>query len=112
VELYAVRERRGGPWNWTVGLREQAGFREHARFMDGLVEAGFVLLGGPVHGDREVLLIVSASNEDAIRQRLAADPWLQDGMLSIVSIERWTILLDGLHQPAPGAQSAGDADRT
>jgi hypothetical protein len=26
----------------------------------------------------------------------AADPWLQDGMLSIVSIERWTILLDGL----------------
>jgi hypothetical protein len=76
--------------------------------MEGLVEAGFVLLGGPLEGDREVLLIVSAPGEDAIRQRLAADPWLQDGTLSIVSIERWAILLDGLH-PAVGTRSAGEA---
>jgi hypothetical protein len=34
--------------------------------------------------------------------RLGADPWLQDGTLSIVSVERWTILLDGLHQAAAG----------
>jgi hypothetical protein len=96
VELYAVRERRGGPWDWGRGLREQAGFGDHARFMDGLVEAGFVLLGGPLEGDREVLLVVSAAGADAVRERLAADPWLRDGTLSIVSIERWTILLDGL----------------
>lgn len=96
MELYVVRERRGGPWNWTLGLREQAGFDDHARFMDGLVETGSVLLGGPLEGDREVLLIVGAPSADAIRQRLAADPWLQDKTLSIVSIERWTILLDGL----------------
>jgi hypothetical protein len=70
--------------------------------MDGLVEAGFVLLGGPLEGDREVLLVVSASTADAIRDRLAADPWPQDGTLSIVSIERWTILLDGLHQAVAG----------
>jgi uncharacterized protein YciI len=111
VELYAIRERRGGPWNWALGLREQAGFDDHARFMDELVEAGFVLLGGPLEGDREVLLVVSAPSEDAIRRRLAADPWLQDGTLSIVSIERWTILLDGLHQAAV-ARSAGKAERT
>jgi uncharacterized protein YciI len=98
VELYAVRERRGGPWDWARGLREQAAFDDHARFMDGLVETGFVLLGGPLEGDREVLLVVSASSADAIRDRLGADPWLQDGTLSIVSIKRWTILLDGLHQ--------------
>src|SRR5215470_9356325 len=34
MDLYAVRERRGGPWDWNRGLREQAGFGEHARFMD------------------------------------------------------------------------------
>ena len=56
MELYAVRERRGGPWNWALGLRGQAGFEDHARFMDGLVDAGFVLLGGPLEDDREVLL--------------------------------------------------------
>ncbi len=96
MELYAIRERRGGPWDWGLSLREQAGFDDHARFMDGLVEAGFILLGGPLEGDREVLLVVSATDADAIRERLAADPWLRDGTLSIVSIERWTILLGGL----------------
>ena len=70
--------------------------------MDELVEAGFILLGGPLEGDREVLLVVSAPSADAIRERLAADPWLQDGTLSIVSIERWTILLDGLPQAVTG----------
>ena len=98
MELYAVRERRGGPWNWALGLREQAGFADHARFMDGLVDAGFVLLGGPLEGGREVLLVVRAPDGEEVRQRFAPDPWLQDGMLSIVSIERWTILLDGLQQ--------------
>ena len=79
VKLYAVRERRGGPWDWARSLREQAGFDDHARFMDELVKAGFILLGGPLEGDREVLLVVSAPSADAIRGRLAADPWLQDG---------------------------------
>jgi hypothetical protein len=46
VELYAVRERRGGPRDWTRGLREQAGFDAHARVMDDLVEAALILLGG------------------------------------------------------------------
>ena len=99
MELYAVRERRGGPWDWSRGLRQQAGFDAHARFMDDLVEAGFILLGGPLEGDREVLLVISAPSANASRERLAADPWLQDGTLTIVSIERWTILLDGLHLP-------------
>jgi uncharacterized protein YciI len=94
VELYALREERGGPWDWSRGLREQDGFDGHARFMDGLVASGFIVLGGPLEGDREVLLIVSAPGEAAVREQLAADPWIQNGMLSVTSIERWTILLD------------------
>jgi uncharacterized protein YciI len=76
-------------------MREQAGWDEHARFMDGLVDAGFVLLGGPLEDDREVLLIVEAESEDAIRERLAEDPWAPNGMLSPARVERWTVLLDG-----------------
>ncbi len=95
MDLYAVRERRGGPWDWSRDLREQEGFGEHARFMDGLVESGFVVLGGPLEGDREVLLVVDAPGEDAIREQFAQDPWVANGMLEVNSIERWTILLDG-----------------
>jgi len=95
MDLYAVRERRGGPWDWNLGLREQAGFAEHAHFMDGLVESGFVVLGGPLEGDREVLLAVDAPDEKTIRKRLADDPWILNGMLTLSSIERWAILLDG-----------------
>lgn len=64
--------------------------------MDALVEDGFILLGGPLALEREVLHIVRAASEDEVRRRLAADPWHQDGMLSISSVRSWTVLLDGL----------------
>ena len=77
-------------------MREQADWEEHAHFMDELVDAGFLLLGGPLEGGRETLHIIKAESEDAIRERLAQDPWAVTGMLTLASIERWTILLDGL----------------
>jgi uncharacterized protein YciI len=95
MALYVVRRRRGGPWDWSRDLREQAGWNEHASFMDALVDEGFILLGGPLEGDREVLHIVEAESEDAIHERLADDPWTPNGMLSTVRVERWTVLLDG-----------------
>ena len=76
-------------------MREQESWDEHATFMDGLVDDGFILLGGPLEGDRQTLHIVAAPSEEAIRARLAEDPWAPNGMLKPVSIERWTILLDG-----------------
>jgi uncharacterized protein YciI len=94
-ELYVVRLERGGPWDWSRGMREQEGWDEHARFMDGLVADGFIVLGGPLEGDRETLHVVDAESEHAIRARFAEDNWAQNGMLSVKSIERWTILLDG-----------------
>ena len=76
-------------------MREQAGWDEHARFMDGLVEDGFILLGGPLEDGRDTLHIVEADSEDSVRGRLAEDPWARNGMLRPISVERWTILLDG-----------------
>jgi len=95
TQLFAVRLTRGGPWDWSLGLREQVGFDEHARFMDALVDDGFILLGGPLEGERDTLHVVDAASEQDIRDRLAQDPWAANGMLGITSIERWTILLDG-----------------
>jgi uncharacterized protein YciI len=93
--FFSVRLERGGPWDWSRDLHEQDGWDEHARFMDSLVDEGFIVLGGPVVGEREILHAVSASSEEAIRARLAPDNWHQNGMLTIKSIEPWTILLDG-----------------
>lgn len=98
MAVYVVRRVRGGPWDWSRGLRQQDGWDEHARFMDDLVDDGFVLLGGPLEGEREVLHVVEAESEAEIRDRLAADPWEPNGMLTTVRVERWTILLDGLRR--------------
>ena len=76
-------------------MREQELWDEHARFMDDLVEDGFVVLGGPLAGGRRVLLIVSAGDEAALRSRFANDPWIANGMLTISHLEPWTVLLDG-----------------
>lgn len=95
--FFAVRLERGGPWDWSRDLREQDGWEEHARFMDALAEEGFIVLGGPLADPREVLHAIEAPSEDAVRERLALDNWHQNGMLTIKSLEPWTVLLDGRH---------------
>jgi uncharacterized protein YciI len=94
--IFAVTLERGGPWDWSRGLREQDGFDEHADFMDGLVDDGFLLLGGPLEGERDVLHVIETASEREVRERLAADNWHRNGMLTIRSIRTWTVLLDGL----------------
>src|SRR6266511_3077198 len=48
---------------------------------------------GPVGGGPRTLLIVRADSEQAIHDRLDADPWTPMRMLRIASIEPWNILL-------------------
>jgi uncharacterized protein YciI len=100
VTLFVVRRERGGPWDWGRDLRDQDLWVEHAAFMDALVQEGFIVLGGPLDGDREVLLIVNAESEEAIHKRLAEDPWMPNGMLRTTRVEGWTILLDGTNGPS------------
>jgi uncharacterized protein YciI len=101
--FFAVRVERGGPWDWSRDLREQEGFEEHAQFMDALVAEGFIVLGGPLAEGREVLHAISAPSEEAVRERLGQDNWAANGMLTISSIEPWTVLLDG-RSVQPGDQ--------
>ena len=62
--------------------------------MDALTADGFVVLGGPFgEGDGDdSLLVVAATDETAIRTRLADDPWSGD-LLTIKSIEAWSVWL-------------------
>jgi uncharacterized protein YciI len=80
-------------------MRTQALWAEHAAFMNALAADGFVVLGGPVGAGEEVILIVDSPSEQAIRARLAADPWTESGLLEIARVEPWTILLDSRRVP-------------
>jgi uncharacterized protein YciI len=89
---YLVRETRGPAWDPARHRREQKGWEEHAAFVDGMSEDGLVVLGGPVgeDTDQDVLLVFDADSEEAIRVRLADDPWT-DTILAIASVEPWSV---------------------
>lgn len=95
---FVVIIERGDAWDWSLPMRRQQQWDEHAAFMDALAEERFILAGGPLGDENDatrIIHVVDAPNEDAIRSRLATDPWA-DSMLKIVSVEPWTILLGGL----------------
>jgi uncharacterized protein YciI len=95
VAMFHVVLRRSGPeWDPSRPLEEQSDWPAHAAFMDGLVDAGFVVLGGPLADEHRVVHAVEAESEDAVRETLARDPW-SGSHLVVDTIEPWTIRLDG-----------------
>jgi uncharacterized protein YciI len=88
--VFVVMNTRGPNWNDDKPMEEQGDWRPHADFMNGLLAEGFVLLGGPLMGTRDVLLIVRAKDEAEIEARLAEDVWVVKGLLSRRQINpRW-----------------------
>jgi uncharacterized protein YciI len=96
ADYYLVLNAKGPGWDHPRRRREQAGWDEHAAFMDALAAEGVVVLGGPVgEGDGDdALLVVDLPSEAAVRQRLAIDPWAE-GVLVIKSIRPWSVWLRG-----------------
>jgi uncharacterized protein YciI len=93
--MFLVVSLRSGPeWDRSRPLEQQSGWPAHAAFMDGLVDAGVIVLGGPLADEHRVILAVEAGSEDAVRAALARDPW-SGTHLVVDSIEPWTIRLDG-----------------
>ncbi|HEY4314469.1 MAG TPA: YciI family protein [Actinomycetes bacterium] len=91
---HVVLTRSGPSYDLARPLEEQSGWAEHATFMDGLVEDGFLLLGGPLSDEANVVHVVAASSEAEVRATLARDPW-SESHLVIESVDGWTIRLDG-----------------
>ena len=88
-----VLHRSGPRWDPLLPLEQQSDWPAHAAFMNGLVDGGFVVLGGPLSDEYRVVHVVEAASEDAVRATLARDPW-SETHLRIGSIEPWTIRLD------------------
>jgi len=95
-QLFAVMLNRGAAYQHGLPLEDQVEWEAHAKFMDALVDEGLVVLGGPLEGTSEVLLISRAQSPEEIRQRLAPDPWHRMGLLEISRIMPWTLRLGSL----------------
>jgi uncharacterized protein YciI len=98
MAFFAVRLEHGGAWSAGRPLEEQEEWEAHAGFMERLVAERWVVLGGPLGEDPlgaggQVLLIFEADSEEAIRRRLADDPWHATGLLVIAAVEPWQIRL-------------------
>jgi len=87
---------RGPAWREARPLEGQADWSGHAAFMNALAKERFVLLGGPLEGTSDVLLIVRAGSPDEIRSRLALDPWEVNGLLRVARVTPWTLRLGAL----------------
>jgi len=94
MATFLVLVRRAGPeWDRSRAMEEQSGWDAHAAFMDGLVDEGFIVLGGPLDDEERVVHVIEAESEGAIRRTLARDPW-SESHLVIDSIDPWTLRLD------------------
>ncbi len=96
MNVYAVIRSRGASWQPALPLEQQSDWEAHAVFMDALVSEGFVLLGGPLEGTADVLLVVRANSQEEIESRLQSDPWTTQGLLRISRIDPWTVRLGSL----------------
>jgi hypothetical protein len=91
--MFLVVLRRSGPeYDHSKPLEQQSGWEDHAAFMDGLVDDGFIVLGGVLADEMRTAHAVEAGSEEEIRERLAQDPW-SGSHLVVDSIDGWTIRL-------------------
>src|SRR5438270_12568013 len=92
--LFVAISSAGPNRDFSKGTREQPFWNEHAAFIDGLVDDGFILMGGPLVDEGGSLLIFNAEDENEVREKLKNDPWFERGILKQESIKRWQSFID------------------
>ena len=93
---FVVLRSRGPAWDDSKPLEAQLEWAAHAAFMDALFEQRFAALVGPLEGTRDALLILRASSESEVIERLASDPWTINGLLVTKQVSPWQIRLGSL----------------
>jgi uncharacterized protein YciI len=82
--------------HWIAGKtsREQPYWPEHAAFMDALFEEGIVIMGGPFADYSSIVVIIEASDENAVRDLFKQDPFMVQGIFHLSSVHEWLVFLD------------------
>ena len=67
MAMFLLVLRQSGPdFDRSRPLEEQSRWSEHAAFMDGLVDDGFIVLGGPLADDGRVAHAAEADSPQAV----------------------------------------------
>jgi hypothetical protein len=93
---FVVIETRGPAWDDSRVMDDQKDWTAHAALMDSFVAERFIVLGGPLEGTRDVVLVIQADSGDEIMGRLAGDPWIRNGLLVVKECRPWRIRLGSL----------------
>ena len=79
---FVVLRTRGSSWDDSRSMDEQTDWPAHAAFMDSLVAQRFVVIGGPLEGTRDVLLVIQAERRTPPKSCNAFRPIRGHGMVS------------------------------
>ena len=99
--FFAAIVQRTAVWDPSKPPQEQSGFLAHASYMGGLEAEGFMAFAGLMKSSSDVLFLFHADSEEEVRQRLAQDPWQQDGHARLVRLEEIDIRV-GAPEPKRG----------
>ena len=86
MKIFAVIRTHGPAWQPTLSLEGQEEWPAHARFMNDLETRGAVILGGPLEGTPDVLLVMRADSADEVGQNLRGDPWTALNLLVVEKV--------------------------
>jgi len=94
MAYFVIRSEQGPAWDPGRAMRDQILWTEHAAYINSLLAADTMILGGPI-GDGKpyrALVVFVADTESEVHRRLAEDPWYRAGLLRAVSVESWNMI--------------------
>ncbi|OJW72726.1 MAG: hypothetical protein BGO57_07490 [Sphingomonadales bacterium 63-6] len=100
-KTFAAIVKRTEAWDHSREAHEQDGFADHAAFVGGLEADNFIAMAGLMEPSADVLFVFWADSEEEVRQRMAQDPWQQDGHAKLVRVEEVSFRI-GAPQPKEG----------
>ena len=87
---------RAGP-AWTTGTPdEQAGWDEHAKFIDDLIARGIFVMGGPFADNSGSMSLLQNVGEDEARELVLRDPFVANGVFVLEDVRAWNVYVDEL----------------
>lgn len=90
-KLFAVFRKYGPSYVTELPLESQAGWNDHAGFMDDLERNHLLIMGGPLLDVEGVLLVCRCTSAETLHVALESDPWSKAGILESGQISRWEL---------------------